>query len=484
MAGSEAALRPMRRLQRMHRLEQGHDGSPLPGWRLSVFALPDVAMRAATLPLSLYVPAMLSEEFGLGLAAVGAVFAAIRFVDMAWDPAIAIFLDKTHTRFGRRRPWMVAATPILMLAIVLLYMPGRVVGSHVTPAYLFGALVVLYIGTTFFGLSHGAWAAELSSEYHERSRVQAYREWVATAGGMAILAIPIFFEFFVEADRMRPRVEALAWFALVMIPMTMALNVFLVPERASAAPKDRIRFLTAIKVLFSNPHLVRIATIDTLIWLQMGVSSTLMVFFVKYWIQVPEGTTTVIFIAQTGTLVAIPLWTRISRRIGKHRAMGIAYAVHMAATAAAFVIQPGDIVLFWGLAVFSGAGAISASFLLKAITVDIVDYDNWKSGEERTALFFAVLSTTARIGPSIAIGVTLPALALFGFDPAAGDPDADAVLAMRYVFLGVPILAIAVASYLLYTFRLDETTQKELRQMIEQRDRMVAPGPSGSAGND
>lgn len=110
-------------------------------------------MRAGTLPMMLYVPAMLSEEFGLGLASVGAIFAAIRFTDMAWDPAIAIFLDKTHSRFGRRRPWMVAATPILLLAMVLLYMPGLVVGNRVTSLYLFGALAVHYIGTTLYGLS-------------------------------------------------------------------------------------------------------------------------------------------------------------------------------------------------------------------------------------------------------------------------------------------------------------------------------------------
>ena len=61
---------------------------------------------------------MYSEEFGLSLVAVGLVFTAIRFADMAWDPAVAILLDKTQTRFGRRRPWVVAALPIILLAIV------------------------------------------------------------------------------------------------------------------------------------------------------------------------------------------------------------------------------------------------------------------------------------------------------------------------------------------------------------------------------
>ncbi len=435
-------------------------------------------MRAGSFPLTLYVPAMYSEEFGLSLVAVGLVFTAIRFADMAWDPAVAILLDKTQTRFGRRRPWVVAALPIILLAIVWIYMPGRVVDGQVTSLYLFVGLGILYVGQTFYGLSHGAWGAELSTDYHERSRIQAFGEWIGTAGGIAILGIPIFFEVFVDAERLSPRVEAMAWFALVVIPVSVALSVLVVPERR-VVPRTRTRFLPALKVLFTNPHLVRIAIIDTLVWIQFGVLGSLMVFFVKYWIQVPQATTTVVLISHVGTLAAIPLWTKISKRVGKHRALGIAYAVHLVAHLLYPLIGQGDIVFYWALNLVGGLGAVSAAFLLRSITVDLVDYDNWKSGEERTALFFAVLSTTSRIGPSIAVGITFPLLAFLGFDPSVSEPDADAIQALRWVFIVIPVLAIA--AYLLYTFKLDETQQKELRRMIEDRDRAAGGGSAGTA---
>lgn len=463
-------------------LARPHDGSPLPRWKLAVFALPGVALRAGSFPLFLYVPALYSEEFGLSLAAVGLVFTAIRFADMAWDPAIAILLDKTHTRFGRRRPWVVAATPILLLAIALVYLPGSVAGDRVTPLYLFAGLAVLYVGQSFYGLAHGAWGAELSSDYHERSRIQAFAEWISTAGGVAILTIPIFFEVFVDAERMSPRVAAMAWFALVAIPLSVVANVLLVPERP-ATPAARTGFLPAVRLLFNNPYLVRIAAIDALYGLQVGVSSGLMVFFVKYWIGVPEGTTAVVFISQTGTLAAIPLWARLSRRIGKHRAVGVAYAVHLLAHCLYPLIGAGDIALYWALALVGGLGGASAAFLLRSITVDIVDYDNWRSGEERTALFFAVLSTTARIAPSIAVGITFPLLAFLGFDPSAAKPDAHAIQALRWVYIAVPILAMGGAAWLLRGFRLDEGKQRELRRAIEARGRAGAspagPHPGG-----
>jgi Na+/melibiose symporter-like transporter len=372
---------------------------------------------------------------------------------------------------------VVAATPILMLAIVLVYLPGSVVGGEVTPLYLFLALGALYVGQTFYDLSHRAWGAELSTDYHERSRIQAFSEWISTAGGLAILAIPIFFEVFVDASRMGPRVEALAWFALVAIPLSVAANVLLVPEREST-PSARTSFRAALKLLLGNSHLLRIAAIDALYWLQVGISSGLMVFFVKYWIEVPEGTTAVVFISQAGTLVAIPIWAKLSRRVGKHRAVGAAFAIHLLTHCFYPLIGAGDIALFWGLALVSGLGGASATFLLRSITVDIVDYDNWKSGEERTALFFAVLSTTMRIAPSIAVGIAFPLLALLGFDPSAAKPDAHAIQVVRWTYIAVPVLAVGGAAWLARGFQLDERTQQELRRAIEAR------GPAGALSAD
>ena len=84
-----------------------------------------------------------------------------------------------------------------------------------------------------------------------------------------------------------------------------------------------------------------------------------------------------------------------------------------------------------------------------------------------------------RIGPSIAVGITFPLLAFLGFAPSVSEPDADAIQALRWVFIVIPVLAIA--AYLLYTFKLDETQQKELRRMIEDRDRAAGGGSAGTA---
>lgn len=457
------------RLGLIKRLERQHDGSRLSAWKLTSFALPAVALRAGLFPLMFFIPPMYSQEFGLGLASIGFVFAAVRFTDAAWDPMVAIFLDKTNTRFGRRRPWVLAGTPIMLVAFLLLYMPGLFVGDQATPVYLFGGMIVLYIGTTLYGLSHGAWGAELSTDYHERSRIQAYESFVGTAGGIAVMAIPVYFEFFTDATLYAPRVEALAWFAIVAIPITVLFAVMTVPERR-VQPNPPIDILKAFKILFSNPHLVRIAIIDTLHGMQGGVQVALAIFFFQYVIEAPEVATITYVVLSVGTLAGIVAWARLSTKINKHKVVAIANGISTVAYMSMAFLGPGDIILFACISLASGLGAAGSSFLLRSITVDIIDYDNWKSGQERTALFFAVLSTTARIGPAIAIGIALPLLAWLGFDPAVETPDADGILALRGVFIIMPVIVSILAILLTYTFKLDENMQKDLRRMIEERE--------------
>src|SRR5271170_2408963 len=82
-------------------------------WTLAAFAAPCLSMAALQIPLSIYVPEFYANAIGLSLAAVGLIFSMVRLADIAFDPFIGGIMDRTRTRWGRFKPWLAIAGPLV-----------------------------------------------------------------------------------------------------------------------------------------------------------------------------------------------------------------------------------------------------------------------------------------------------------------------------------------------------------------------------------
>ena len=172
----------------------GTDGPPpsrLTRPVLAAYASLTLPIAAVGLPISVYLPPFYAEDIGLGLATVGTVFMLARVWDVVTDPIMGFVVDRFPSRWGRRRHWIVMGVPILMICGYLAYMP---VVEWASPAYLLSVLILLYVGYTFIMIAHQSWGVDLTSEYHERSRLYGWREIALILGMTTILALPAVIE--------------------------------------------------------------------------------------------------------------------------------------------------------------------------------------------------------------------------------------------------------------------------------------------------
>jgi Na+/melibiose symporter-like transporter len=133
---------------------------------LVAFSLPGLPLGALAVALTVYVPRYYAGHFGLGLPAVGLAFMAVRLIDMTFDPFIGIVMDRTRTRVGRYRAWLIAGAPILMIPVYMLFLPPSLPHDRVIQyAYLIGWLFIYYIGTSIILLSHASWASVIANQY-------------------------------------------------------------------------------------------------------------------------------------------------------------------------------------------------------------------------------------------------------------------------------------------------------------------------------
>ena len=184
------------------------------------------------LPVTL--PEFYATYVGLELGVVAAVFMIVRLIDIVFDPFIGWAMDRTKTRFGRYRPWMAISTPILMLSALMMFV---VVQPGAGAAYLFGWLLVLYLGFSIGTLGQLGWAAVLAPEYDQRSRVYGWWQVFNIIGVILILILPTVVVQRAIGDY-ADGVRIMGWAILIALPVTIALAMFVVPEpvNAGAAP--------------------------------------------------------------------------------------------------------------------------------------------------------------------------------------------------------------------------------------------------------
>ena len=166
----------------------------LPRPKLFAYGLAESPMQMVSLPMGVFLPAFYAQELGLGLAAVGMILMVARLWDVVTDPVIGYLSDRTKTRFGRRKPWILASVPLVMLSVYQLFAPGESVSN----SYLLVWTMLLWLGWTLFNIPYFAWGAELSSGYVERTRITGWRTMLGFCGGMAAVLFPALSQMFLD----------------------------------------------------------------------------------------------------------------------------------------------------------------------------------------------------------------------------------------------------------------------------------------------
>jgi glycoside/pentoside/hexuronide:cation symporter, GPH family len=458
----------------------------LPRWRIAMFSLPSIPISALGLPIVVYLPPFYASEMGLSLTLVGTIFLIARFWDVFTDPILGIVSDRISSRWGRRRHWIVISAPFLMISAYMLFMPSDPLSAmwlfgwvssiwsyfggtaNDTAVYLLSWMVILYIGWTLITISHMSWGAELSADYDERSVIQGWREFALIFGMFTVLALPAIIEGVRGEASGSSGVAAMGWFIIILLPVTILLAAWFVPERPSAKPAA-FDGKEALSILMTNRLLQRILVADLLVGVGPSITGALYIFFASQVMGLPQFASTLLLVYFIAGFIGIPMWIKLSTVSGKHRTL--AYAMIYGAISLPMVVFfPTE--SFWWLFFGNTAYGIAygaGSFLLRSVMADVTDYDNLETGEQRTGMYYSLLTMTSKVGSALAIGITYPLLDWIGFDASGGNSQ-ETLNQLLYVYVGFPALFMLAGAAVMWNFPLNREQQKLLRARIALRD--------------
>ncbi|MGB3810149.1 MAG: MFS transporter [Parvibaculum sp.] len=460
--------------------------APLSRWTLLAFAFPAAPISAMGLPLVVHLPPFYAGSLGLGLTVVGAIFMLARFWDVITDPVLGVVSDRFETRWGRRRHWIVLSVPIMMLSVYMIFMPQ----GPVTAGYLVFWLFVLYVGWTLLTISHISWGAELTPDYHDRSRVQGARELLLIIGMVCVLALPAVIELANPENLAAARVASMGWFVLILLPISVAVAVWKVPERKAPRP-EHVPFGQAVKVLIENRPLRFVLLADLISGVSGGIVASLFLFLAEDVLRLGKFSSALLLCYFISGVMFIPLVLWISRRFGKHRTAAGSALFNAITVPLILLIPAGHPELALGAFLLFGVNMAAGPFLFRSIMADVADHDSVQTKQTRTGLFFAMLTSTNKVGAAVAIGLSYMMLDVVGFVPG-GENSAAALDGLRAVYVWPATIISAAVALILWRFPLDEAQQKANREILDRRmldaaaaaveTRTLHPGDAQSSG--
>ena len=435
------------------------DSGSLSRGQLFCYGALALPLSIASAPILIYLPAFYAKELGLDLGLVGLVFLLTRLWDGISDPLIGWLSDRTNLRIGRRKPWVIAGAPLLMVAIWFLCMPPDDVGL----AYLALWAVLFYLAYTIVIVPYWSWGAELTSDYNQRNAVTGSREMFTMLGSLILGAAPVIF---LPSDA--PIADVLAMLTVILLVLIPLATILLLPV-SDQQPQRRSRagIFHAFREVVGCQLFIKFLAAFLLAYMALGIGNSVVVFFIGDALLLQQGLYIFIFIQYATAIVVAPFAVRLAAVVDKH----IVIICGMMFIVIAFVLWgfiPSKSVYLAAL----GFGILGIGFspfivLPTSILADIIDYDTAQSGEDRAGLFVAVYNFTLKVGLAAGVGFSYLYLDIVGYDPSNNAQDEMDVLWLKFIFCGVTSLLFVMAMYCLRDFPVGRAMQKALREKID-----------------
>jgi Na+/melibiose symporter-like transporter len=422
-------------------------------------------VQTLSIVLFVYLPPYLAGHLGVPLGIIGAVWASVRIADLAVDPVLGYFMDRTETRFGRYRVWLAAGIPIFMLGTYMLFFAQPGIGG----VYIFVWLFILYIGNSLLTLAQQAWSATLATSYNERSRVFGMGTAIGIAAAVVTLFIPILAPMAgLAGDK---GVLAMGAAIVLMTPLSVGLAAWLTPERVSKTASQHFVWRDYWEIV-SKPEVIRLFLAQVALTLGPGWMSAMYLFYFHDAHGYTQQQSTILLVVYILIGVAgAPLTARLTHRIGKHRTLTLTTLAFSVALLTVPFVPNGNVLAAVPVMAWCGFMAAGFGLTINAMMADVGDEIRLHQGKERISLLYSVLSFAQKLTAAFAIGLTFPLLEYFGYVAKDGAHNTPAAIhALEWIFIAGPIAFVMMGGVCVWGWRLDAARHADIRAKLDARD--------------
>ncbi len=426
------------------------------------YAVGDLGINLYFISVMTYLLLFYTDVMGLSATAAAGVIALARVVDAVTDPLMGMLAERTRTRFGRFRPWLIlGALPLAAITVLTFTVPDLDDSGKLWWAYttylLFG---VLYTVVT---IPYSALTASLTDDYGARTQLSTWRMGCAFSGAfiVSVGTFPFVGLFDDRADGFQALMVVFALISSALLLVTFRTT----KERVVPPPEQKLTFNHSLRAVFLNPPLLIVIGIFCCGMLSFTIRQTLTAYYFIYYLE--RGDLIPMFFASTllvmlAGLVSVPL---LAARYGKSGALVLGAGLTILACLGFYVTTPEAVgwVFFWGCLIALGGTPVAV--LGWAMIPDTVEYAQWKHGVRADGSIYSMASFFQKLAKALGgAGVAL-GLGMVGY--IANEAQTPETLArIHEMFTLLPLTLMVVLIVLARVHPLDEQAHAEIKQAL------------------
>jgi len=437
-------------------------------WREKIsYGVADMGFNFYWANISAFLMIFYTDVFGISAAAAGLMLFTIKIINAFTDPIIGAAADRTRTRFGKFRPYLIWVAVPLAAAGVLTYttpnldQDGKVIWAYAT--YLL--MMVCYTG---INIPYNALSGVMSSDPQERTTINGLRFIFAFGGTMLVTAAtPSMVKWLGQGN------QRLGWQLTMVVWGIAACIIFLFTffntrERIAPPPAQKTNVWQDVKDLGQNGPWLVLFFLALIIMITINLRNAAAAYYFKYFVGQPGLVAVFLPANAAASAVGASLTPLLTRFIDKKRLLILLLTITGVLSVLFFFVPKGQIVLMLTLQILIGLALGPKSPLAFAMYADTADYNEWRMGRRATAMTFAAATFSQKLGTAVAMAVMGYLFTRLGYVANAAQTQASQAGIVMLMSV-IPALFAFAAVAVMFFYKLDNRQMAQIEADLAKR---------------
>jgi len=408
-----------------------------------------------------------TDVYGISAAAAGTIMLVARLWDMAIDPVIGVVSDRTNTRWGKFRPYILfGAVPYAILAILTFTTPNF--GETGKIIYAGATYVLLMTAYAAINLPYSALGAVMTDDTYERAGLNTYRFIAGFSGQFVVTGLALTLaEFFGGGDK------AIGFQYTVFLFAVLSLIFFFITFKTTKErvhpPKEQVNSLKEdVGNLFKNKAWIVLALVGIISFIMFAMQNAAIAYYFKYYLGRENNVQLFNVIGTVALIVALPLSKPLAKRFGNKNVFIGSSLISGLFFMLIYIAGINDLTTIYVFNIIAKMAYAPAVPLLWTMIADSADYGEWTTGRRATGLYFSAAVFAQKAGWGIGAAIAGWILAASSFVPNVVQND-TAITGIKLLVSVIPgILYMSCALFMIF-YKIDTKTTTLMKQELDVR---------------